>query len=150
LGCSRLLLKAFCSRDQRQIRTSTPYQSLSRRLFDLVIEMPAGRFSGSRLRELKPRIAVDRLKNTATARKGALQAVYSSGGAIPDRGYFHLRHVETGARIGELDEEFIWEAKIGQVFTLSTQNWRIEQITHNVVFVAPARPGAAAPSLLKS
>ena len=133
-----------------RLKTSYPYHLLSRRQFDLVIEMLAGRYAGSRLRELKPRIAVDRLENTATARKGALQAVYFSGGTIPDRGYFHLRHNESGARIGELDEEFVWEAKIGQVFTLSTQNWRIERITHNDVFVTPARPGAAAPPFWKA
>ena len=93
-----------------RLKTSYPYRSLSRRQFDLVIEMLAGRYAGSRLRELKPRIAIDKLENTVTARKGALQAVYFSGGTIPDRGYFHLRHNESGARIGELDEEFVWEA----------------------------------------
>jgi ATP-dependent Lhr-like helicase len=132
------------------IKTSYPYRSLPRRQFDLVVEMLAGRYAGTRLRELKPRIAVDKLENTATARKGALQAVYFSGGTIPDRGYFHLRYNENGARIGELDEEFVWEAKIGQVFTLSTQNWKIERITHNDVFVSAARRGAAAPPFWKA
>ncbi len=133
-----------------RLKTSYPYQTLSRRQFDLVMEMLAGRYAGSRLRELKPRIAIDKLDNTVTARKGALQAVYFSGGTIPDRGYFHLRHNESGARIGDLDEEFVWEASIGQVFTLSTQNWKIERITHNDVFVTPARPGAAAPPFWKA
>ena len=132
------------------LKTSWPYHSLSRAQFDLVIEMLAGRYEGSRLRELKPRIAIDRLANTATARKGALQAVFFSGGTIPDRGYFHLRHNESGSLIGELDEEFVWEAKIGQVFTLSTQNWKIERITHNDVFVTPARSGTAAPPFWKA
>ncbi len=132
------------------LRTSYPYHNLSRRQFDLVIQMLAGRYAGTRLRELKPRIAVDKIENTVRARKGAIQAVYFSGGTIPDRGYFHLRHNESGARIGELDEEFVWEAKIGQVFTLSTQNWRIERITHNDVFVTPARPGTAAPPFWKA
>ncbi|MEM5787450.1 MAG: DEAD/DEAH box helicase, partial [Syntrophobacteraceae bacterium] len=132
------------------IRASYPYRTLTRGQFDLVVEMLAGRYAGGRLRELKPRIAVDRLENTATARKGALQAVYFSGGTIPDRGYFHLRHNESGSRIGELDEEFVWEAKIGQVFTLSTQNWKIDRITHNDVFVTPARPGSAAPPFWKA
>ncbi len=132
------------------IRTSYPYQSLSRPQFDLVIEMLAGRYAGSRLRELKPRIAVDRLENRVTARKGALQAVYFSGGTIPDRGYFHLRHNESGALVGELDEEFVWETKIGQAFTLSTQNWKIERITHNDVFVTPASVLRAAPPFWKA
>lgn len=132
------------------LRTSYPYHALGRRQFDLVVEMLAGRYAGSRLSELKPRIGVDKIANTAAARKGALQAVYFSGGTIPDRGYFHLRHNENGARLGELDEEFVWEAKIGQVFTLSTQNWKIERITHNDVFVTPARPGSAAPPFWKA
>ncbi len=133
-----------------RLKTSYPYHSLSRRQFDLVIDMLAGRYAGSRLRELKPRIAVDKIENTAEARKGSLQAVYFSGGTIPDRGYFHLRHNESGALIGELDEEFVWEAKIGQVFTFSTQNWKIERITHNDVSAIPARPGAAAPPFWKA
>lgn len=128
-----------------QLKTSHPYRTLTREQFDLVLNMLAGRYAGSRLRELKPRVAIDRLNNTVTARKGALQDLYFSGGTIPDRGYFHLRHQENSARIGELDEEFVWEAKIGQTFTLSTQNWRIERVTHNDVFVLPAHPGAAAP-----
>jgi ATP-dependent Lhr-like helicase len=129
----------------RLLKTSYPYQSLSRRHFDLVLNMLTGRYADSRVRELKPRISVDRLDNTVAARKGALQDLYLSGGTIPDRGYYHLRHRETGARIGDLDEEFVWEASVGQVFTLGTQNWKIEQITHNDVFVVPASPRAAAP-----
>jgi ATP-dependent Lhr-like helicase len=133
-----------------RLRASTPYRSLSRQQFDLVLNMLAGRYAGSRLRELKPRIAIDRMNNTAAARKGALQDLYFSGGTIPDRGYFHLRHQQNGARIGELDEEFVWEAKIGQAFTLGTQNWKIERITHNDVLVLPAHPGAAAPPFWKA
>jgi ATP-dependent Lhr-like helicase len=133
-----------------RIKTSYPYHTLGRRQFDLVIEMLAGRYAGSRLRELKPRIAVDKIENTAAARKGSLQAVYFSGGTIPDRGYFHLRHHESGALIGELDEEFVWEAKIGQVFAFSTQNWKIERITHNDVFVVLARSGVAHPPFWKA
>ncbi len=128
-----------------RIKTSYPYRSISRRQFDLVLNMLDGRYAGSRLRELKPRIAVDRLNNIATIRKGALQDLYFSGGTIPDRGYFHLRHQESSARIGELDEEFVWEARVGQIFTLGTQNWKIERITHNDVFVSAAHPAATAP-----
>ena len=132
------------------IKTSYPYRSLSRLHFDLVIEMLAGRYAGTRLRELKPRLAVERIENRVSARKGALQAVYFSGGTIPDRGYFHLRHQESGALVGELDEEFVWEAKIGQVFTLSTQNWKIDRITHNDVFATPAHAVGAAPPFWKA
>jgi len=127
-----------------QLRLSYPYRNLPRRHFDLVLDMLAGRYAATRLRELEPRISIDRQDNTVNAKKGALQALYYSGGTIPDRGYFHLRHFETRARIGELDEEFVWEAAPGQVFTLGTQNWRIERITHNDVLVAPAAPGSTA------
>jgi ATP-dependent Lhr-like helicase len=128
-----------------QLTSSYPYRNLPRQHFDLVLNMLAGRYAATRIRELEPRISIDRRDNTVTAKKGALQALYSSGGTIPDRGYFHLRHDETQTKIGELDEEFVWEASPGQTFTLGTQNWRIERITHNDVFVMPARSGGTAP-----
>ena len=128
-----------------QVRSSYPYRNLPRRHFDLVLNMLAGRYAVTRIRELDPRLSIDRKDNTVTAKKGALQALYSSGGTIPDRGYFHLRHDETQTKIGELDEEFVWEASPGQIFTLGTQSWRIERITHNDVFVTPARSGSTAP-----
>ncbi|MDQ8182822.1 DEAD/DEAH box helicase [Pelagicoccus sp. SDUM812005] len=127
------------------VRRAYPYRNLSRELFDLVLNMQAGRYAGSRLRELKARVSLDRTANTATLRKGALMAFYFSGGVIPDRGYFHLRHSGTGGRIGELDEEFVWERTIGDVFTLGVQSWRIDQITHNDVLVSPAAGGEVAP-----
>lgn len=127
------------------LKTSYPYRNLIREQFDLVLNMLAGRYADSRIRELRPRISIDWLDNTAEARKGALLALYMSGGTIPDRGYFHLRHQETNALIGELDEEFVWEASVGQTLTLGTQNWRIERITHNDVFVLPTSPKVIAP-----
>ncbi len=126
------------------LKTSFPYRKLSRREFDLVVHMLAGRYADSRLRELKPRVSLDGIDNTIRARKGALLALYLSGGVIPDRGYFHLRHEQTDARLGELDEEFVWEARVGQVFTLGAQSWRIRKITHNDVFVLPAGPNSPA------
>jgi ATP-dependent Lhr-like helicase len=120
------------------LRTSYPYRRLSRNQFDLVLDMLAGRYAHTRVRELKPRLSIDRLEGTVAARKGAVQALYASGGVIPDRGYFNLRHQETGARIGELDEEFVWEASVGDTFSLGTQNWQIRQITRNDVLVLPA------------
>jgi ATP-dependent Lhr-like helicase len=122
------------------LTASYPYRHLSREQFDLVLNMLGGRYANSRVRELKPYVSIDRLDNTAAATKGALLAVYTSGGVIPDRGYFRLRHSESNAIIGELDEEFVWEASIGQTFTLGTQSWRIERITHNDVFVLPGSP----------
>ncbi len=125
-----------------QIRTCYAYRDLSRRQYDLVLQMLAGKYAMSRLRDLKPRVAVDAMANTVRARKGALMAVYLSGGVIPDRGYFHLRHAGSGARIGELDEEFVWEARVGQTFNLGAQKWRIEKITAGEVLVAPGHPQA--------
>jgi ATP-dependent Lhr-like helicase len=132
------------------VKASYPYRYLSRQQFDLVLHMLAGRYAESRVRELKPLISIDRLDNTVRARRGALQLLYLSGGVIPDRGYFHLRHQETNARIGELDEEFVWEASVGDTFTLGTQNWQIQGITHNDVLVLPASPQAAAAPFWKA
>ena len=128
------------------LRRATPYHDLSREHFELVLEMLAGRYAGSRVRELKPRISYDRIHRTVRAQKGAVLAFYSSGGTIPDRGYYKLRHQDSGALIGELDEEFVWEATVGQTFAFGTQNWRIQRITHNDVHRrprVPRQPGAA-------
>jgi ATP-dependent helicase Lhr and Lhr-like helicase len=133
-----------------QVRTSYPYRFLSREQFDLLIRMLEGRYGNTRIYELKPAVSVDRVDNTVRGKRGALQAVYLSGGTIPDRGYFHLRHLQSNARIGDLDEEFVWEASVGQVFTLGTQNWRIERITHNDVFVLPSSSTATAPPFWKA
>ena len=117
------------------IRSSYPYRRLSKTQFDLVLEMLAGKYSESRIRELNPRISIDRIDNSVKAKKGALLSLYMSGGTIPDRGYYKLRHHETGALIGELDEEYVWEARLGQLVTFGTGNWKINKITHNDVFV---------------
>jgi len=132
------------------LKASYPYRHLGREQFDLVLNMLAGRYAESRIRELKPLISIDRLDNTVSARRGALQLLYLSGGVIPDRGYFHLRHQETNARIGELDEEFVWEASVGDTFTLGTQNWQIHRITHSDVFVLPGSPKATAAPFWKA
>ncbi len=122
------------------VTTSYPFRLLGRVEFDLVLNMLAGRYADTQIRELRPQVSIDRVDNTVEARKGALLAIYTSGGVIPDRGYFHLRHSETNSLIGELDEEFVWEASVGQTFSLGAQNWKIERITHNDVFVLPGNP----------
>ncbi len=121
-----------------EVRASFPYRHLARRQFDLVVDMLAGRYAGSRVRDLRPRLTVDRLDNTVAARRGAMSQLYMSGGTIPDRGLFNLRLEDSGAKLGELDEEFVWESSEGQSFTLGTQNWTIRKITHNDVLVSPA------------
>ncbi len=125
------------------VRASDPYRELTRRQFDLVLDMLAGRYATTRVRELRPLVSVDRVRGTVAARKGAQRLIYLGGGTIPDRGYFHLRRAETMAKVGELDEEFVWERSIGDTFTLGVQTWRVERITHNDVMVTPARAGAA-------
>lgn len=120
------------------IRTAQVYQKLSRSLFDLCLTMLAGRYADNRIKELKPRISIDKIDNTLSIRPGALLTLYRSGGVIPDRGYYQLRHDDSNSKIGELDEEFVWEASIGQIFTLGTQHWKITRITHNDVFVVPS------------
>lgn len=124
---------------------STPYQQLPRKHFDLVLDLLSGRYAGARVRELQARIIYNRIDGTIDAKKSALFALYNSGGSIPDRGYYQIRHADSGAKIGELDEEFVWEAKTGDVFSLGTQNWQVKQITHNDVFVTNAKSGLAPP-----
>ena len=127
------------------VTRASPYATLPREHFDLVVEMLAGRYAGTRIRDLRPRLAFDRQRQTVQARQGALLALYSSGGTIPDRGYFTLRHADSGTAIGELDEEFVWEASIGQTFSLGSQTWRIRRITPSEVLVVNAPPKATAP-----
>jgi ATP-dependent Lhr-like helicase len=144
-------LEAVDRRDlYNQIRCAAPYHGLGERQFELVLDMLTGRYAHTRVRELKARIAVDVPTGKVQARKGALQALYMSGGTIPDRGYYTLRHHKSGSRIGELDEEFVWEAKTGQVFTLGTQNWQVRKITASDVFVRPAPGNRVAPPFWKA
>jgi ATP-dependent helicase Lhr and Lhr-like helicase len=128
-----------------QLRCSYTFYELPRHHFDLILHMLAGRYADTRIRELKPRISWDRMDNTVVSTKGAVLALYMSGGTIPNRGYYQLRDVNSNTLIGELDEEFVWEAAIGQIFTLGTQHWKVERITHNDVFVSPGVPKNSAP-----
>ena len=121
------------------IRTSYPYRTLRIEEFRSVLDMLAGRYRDSRIRELKPRITIDSVTNIAKARDGALQLIYMNGGTIPDRGYFKLRLQGSFATVGELDEEFVWERRVGDTFTFGTQNWRITAIDHQKVEVIPWR-----------
>ncbi|EHJ46480.1 DEAD/H associated domain protein [Solidesulfovibrio carbinoliphilus subsp. oakridgensis] len=124
------------------VRQAWPYRDLSRRAFDLTLAMLTGRYAATRIRELAPLLAVDALDGTVAARKGALLRLYASGGVIADRGYYALRRQDSDGRLGELDEVFVWEARLGQVFAFGAQNWRIERITDADVFVSPAPAGS--------
>jgi ATP-dependent Lhr-like helicase len=120
-----------------ELRCSYPYHELTRRQYERVLDMLAGRYADSRLRELESRVLLDRVANTVEARRGALVHLYRSGGTIPDRGYFDLRTADSRAKIGELDEEFVWERRVGDTFMLGTQGWRIRRIDARSVEVTP-------------
>jgi ATP-dependent Lhr-like helicase len=124
------------------LRTMYPFRELPRKHFDIVLEMLGGRYADTRLRELKARVSLDRMDNTVQARSEVPYLIYTSGGTIPERGYFDMRLKDTRAKLGELDEEFVWERSLGETFTMGSQLWRIEKITHNDVEVVPAQPGA--------
>ena len=124
-----------------EVRCAWPFHTLEREQFDRVLEMLAGRYADSRVRELRPRLHLDVETGRVRARDGALQLVLQAGGTIPDRGYLELRvrgaGPGPGARIGELDEEFVWERRVGDTFTLGNQSWRIARIGDREVEVAP-------------
>ncbi|WP_246298924.1 DEAD/DEAH box helicase [Desulfolutivibrio sulfodismutans] len=131
-----------------QVRCAAPYHDLPRRQFDLVLSMLAGRYGESRPRELAARVFHDRVAGTVRARPGAALAIYASGGVIPDRGTFTARVAGEGPSRGvvaELDEEFVFEARLGQAFAAGGQGWRIERITPAEVLVSPAPAASAAP-----
>jgi ATP-dependent helicase Lhr and Lhr-like helicase len=121
------------------LKTSYPYRNLSRQQFDLVVGMLEGKYADSRVPELRPRATVDRLEETISTRPGLSMLVFMEGGTIPERGYFELRLKESAAKIGELDEEFVWERKIGETFALGAQVWQITNITHSTVEVVAAK-----------
>ena len=105
--------------------------------------MLAGRYPSDEFAELRPRLVWDRVAGTLTGRPGAQRLAVTSGGTIPDRGLFGVFLVgetSTTSRVGELDEEMVYESRVGDVFTLGSTSWRIEDITHDQVLVTPA-PG---------
>ena len=101
----------------------------------------AGRYPSDEFAELRPRIVWDRVEGRLSGRPGAQRLAVTSGGTIPDRGLFGVFLAgEGGARVGELDEEMVYESRPGDVFVLGASSWRIEEITHDRVLVTPA-PG---------
>jgi ATP-dependent Lhr-like helicase len=126
------------------IRTAAPFAELSRTAFDGVLDMLSGLYPSDEFAELRPRLTWDRVANTITARQGAKRIAITSGGTIPDRGMYGVFLAGTekhqSARVGELDEEMVFEASVGETFILGASTWRIEEITHDKVVVTPA-PG---------
>ena len=125
------------------VRRAYPFADLSRELLDQVLDMLDGRYPSEEFAELRPRIVWDRVEDTIRARKGARQLAITNAGTIPDRGLYGV-HLPDGRRVGELDEEMVYEARPGQTFLLGASSWRIEEITRDRVIVSPAPgvPGA--------
>ncbi|MFI6848063.1 ATP-dependent helicase [Kitasatospora sp. NBC_00085] len=133
------------------VRRAAPFATLPQSAFDAVLDMLAGRYPSDAFAELRPRLVWDRVAGTVTGRPGAQRLAVTSGGTIPDRGLFGVFIAGSaasdaksgrkgGGRVGELDEEMVYESRVGDVFTLGTTSWRIEEITHDQVLVTPA-PG---------
>src|SRR3954452_191506 len=126
------------------VRRAYPFADLSRTQLDNVLDMLAGRYPSDEFAELRPRIVWDRTGGVIRAREGARRLAVTNAGTIPDRGLFGVFLVDGGGRVGELDEEMVYEARAGQTFLLGASTWRIEEITRDRVIVSPAPglPGA--------
>ncbi|MDF3044751.1 MAG: dependent helicase, Lhr family [Ornithinibacter sp.] len=141
---------AMCALDEWTVddvlalaRRAAPYATLTRPVLESVLDMLAGRYPSEEFAELRARITWDRLSDTLTGRRGAQRLAVTSGGTIPDRGLYAVFLATgegPGRRVGELDEEMVYESRVGDLFTLGTSTWRIEDITHDRVLVTPA-PG---------
>ncbi|HEY3528045.1 MAG TPA: ATP-dependent helicase [Nocardioides sp.] len=125
------------------VRRSASYTGLPRSAFEATLDLLSGRYPSDEFAELRPRIVWDRVTGQLTGRPGAQRLAVTSGGTIPDRGLFGVFLVGaegSGRRVGELDEEMVYESRVGDVFALGATSWRIEDITHDRVLVTPA-PG---------
>jgi ATP-dependent Lhr-like helicase len=121
-----------------------PFSDLSRVQLENVLDMLSGRYPSDEFAELRPRIVWDRTGGMIRGRDGARKLAVTNAGTIPDRGLFGVHLVDGGGRVGELDEEMVYEARAGQTFLLGASTWRIEEITRDRVLVTPAPglPGA--------
>ena len=144
-------LVAMVSRDTRPsaalfetCRGAAPFAELSKGIFDGVLDMLAGRYPSDRFSDLRPRVTWDRVTDEVEPRKGARLLAVVNGGTIPDRGLYgvYLAGAEKPTRLGELDEEMVFESQPGDVFQLGATSWRIEEVTADRVLVVPA-PGEA-------
>ncbi|MFY1660299.1 Lhr family helicase [Micromonospora sp. WMMD1274] len=127
------------------VRRAAPFAELPDSALHAVLDMLSGRYPSTAFAELRPRLVWDRATDVLTGRPGAQRLAVTSGGTIPDRGLFgvFLAGAERAARVGELDEEMVYESRVGDVFLLGSSSWRIEEITPDRVLVSPA-PGQAA------
>ncbi|TAM69533.1 MAG: DEAD/DEAH box helicase [Microbacteriaceae bacterium] len=146
------------------VRRTAPFAALPRSAYEATLDLLAGRYPSDEFAELRPRIVWDRDRGTLTGRPGAQRLAVTSGGTIPDRGLFGVymmtgdsagsgsnsssastesgtrarTRAATGRRVGELDEEMVYESRVGDVFALGATSWRIQEITHDRVLVTPA------------
>ena len=131
---------------EQVIRRAAPFSGLTRPVLEAVLDMLAGRYPSEEFAELRPRLVWDRTTDTLHGRPGAQRLAVTSGGTIPDRGLFGVflagpqRQGRNSHRVGELDEEMVYESRVGDVFVLGASSWRIEDITADQVLVSPA-PG---------
>src|SRR5579863_10178494 len=124
------------------VRSAAPYANLTRSVFESVLDMLAGRYPSDEFAELRPRITWDRVSNRLTPRQSSRRVAVINGGTIPDRGLYgvFLSGATKGARVGELDEEMVFESRNGDTIILGATTWRIDEISHDRVLVSPA-PG---------
>jgi ATP-dependent Lhr-like helicase len=126
------------------VRGAAPFAGMSRAAFNGVLDMLAGRYPSDEFAELRPRVTWDRTRDWLTPRQGVKRIAILNGGTIPDRGMYGVFLAGTAqgkpVRVGELDEEMVFESKPGETFILGASTWRIEEITHDRVLVSPA-PG---------
>ena len=128
------------------VRRSAPFATLPRSVYEATLDLLSGKYPSTEFAELRPRLIYDRDTGTLTARPGAQRLAVTSGGAIPDRGLFTVylaSEAEKPSRVGELDEEMVYESRPGDVISLGATSWRITEITHDRVLVIPA-PGQPA------
>ena len=128
------------------VRRSAPFATLPRSVFEATLDLLSGKYPSTEFAELRPRLVYDRDAGTLTSRPGAQRLAVTSGGAIPDRGLFTVylaTESEKPSRVGELDEEMVYESRPGDIISLGATSWRITEITHDRVLVIPA-PGQPA------
>ncbi len=125
------------------VRRAAPYAELRPGPYEATLDMLAGRYPSDAFSELRPRVVWDRVEGTLTARPGAKMLAVTNPGTIPDRGLYRVVSPE-GGRVGELDEEMVYESRSGDTIILGSSAWQITEITQDRVVVVPAPPGAAA------
>ena len=125
------------------LRRSYCYNTLTENIYNSVLEMLAGRYTTEAFRELRARIIWDKLHNTLSALPGSSKLAITNAGTIPDRGYFGVYLEDLKTKVGEVDEEFIYESRTGDTFILGSNVWRMIEIDANKVVVSPA-PGQPA------